>query len=157
MRNYVKTFHCSNIHKVLHRLLQYTAAVHAYISPRPSWFILGAILGLGHMVFISLHFKKQKKIKKNTKEKNESFQKNQKIKATEIKKTKKKKTEQIIIKKQKNKKIKIKNKNKIDHQAKLTKKSYISFLGRHSHIKQVFLKILQNSQADTCARLSNFI
>ena len=64
MRNYVKTFHCSNIHKVLHRLLQYTAAVHAYISPLPSWFILGAILGLGHVVFISLHFKKLMEIKK---------------------------------------------------------------------------------------------
>ena len=64
MRNYVKSFHCSNIHKVLHRLLQYTAAVHAYISPQPSWFILGAILDFGHMVFISLHFKKQKEIKK---------------------------------------------------------------------------------------------
>ena len=71
MRNYVKTFHCSNIHKVLHRLLQYTAAVHAYISPRPSWFILGAILGLGHVVLISLHFKKLKEIKKKKCERKE--------------------------------------------------------------------------------------
>ena len=69
MRNYVKTFHCSNIHKVLHRLLQYTAAVHAYISPQPLWFILGAILDFSHMVFISLHFKKQKEIKKKIRKK----------------------------------------------------------------------------------------
>ena len=35
---------------LLHRLLQYTAAAHAFVSSRPSWFILDVISDLNHMV-----------------------------------------------------------------------------------------------------------
>ena len=48
---------------LLHRLLQHTAAAHAYFSPRPSWFILGSMSALGHVACICFHFKKQNEIK----------------------------------------------------------------------------------------------
>ena len=35
-----------------------------YISPCPSWFILGAVSALGRVVFICFHFKKQNEMKK---------------------------------------------------------------------------------------------
>ena len=42
-----------------------TAAAHAYVSPRPSWFILGAISALGHVVFSGFISKNEKKTKTN--------------------------------------------------------------------------------------------
>ena len=41
-----------------------------YISPCPSWFILGAVSALGRVVFICFHFKKQNEMKKKNNEKN---------------------------------------------------------------------------------------
>ena len=37
---------------------------HAYVSPRRSWFILGTMAALGHVVFIWFQFKEQKEMKK---------------------------------------------------------------------------------------------
>ena len=89
---------------LLYRLLQYTAA-HGSASPHPSRFVLGAISGLNHVVFYLVLFQKTKVNKKLMKEKHESFQKNQKMKAIEIKKLRKK-TQKITIKKNRKKKQK---------------------------------------------------
>ena len=91
---------------LLYRLLQYTAA-HGSASPQPSRFVLGAISGLNHVVFYLVLFQKTKVNKKLMKEKHESFQKNQKMKAIEIKKLRKKTTKNNNKKKQE-KKAKIK-------------------------------------------------
>ena len=53
----------------LHRLIQHTAAAHPYVSHRPSWFILGAMSALGHVVFFWFHFKKRNEMKKQLNEK----------------------------------------------------------------------------------------
>ena len=53
----------------LHCLTKHTVIVHAYVSPRLSWFILGAVSALDHMVFIWFHFKKQNEMKNKNKEK----------------------------------------------------------------------------------------
>ena len=60
-------FHLAQVKYVilLHRLLQYNSAAHAYISSRPSRFILGAMPALGDLVFIWFHFIKRKERKKN--------------------------------------------------------------------------------------------
>ena len=58
-------FHVAEVKYVtfLHRLIQHTAAVHAYVSSRPSCFILGAMSVLGHVDFIWFHFRKRNEMK----------------------------------------------------------------------------------------------
>ena len=48
----------------LYGLIYHAAATHAYVSPRPSWFMLGAVSALGHVVFISFQKSKWKEMKK---------------------------------------------------------------------------------------------
>ena len=69
-------FHLAQVKYVilLHHLLQYNSAAHAYVSPRPSGFILSAMPALGDVVFIWFHFKKQN-------ERNEKNRRKKKIKA----------------------------------------------------------------------------
>ena len=43
--------------------------MHAYVSPRPSWFILDAMSALEGVVFIWFRFKRQNEMKKKSKEK----------------------------------------------------------------------------------------
>ena len=76
---YFMTFPVEQVKYVdfLHRLIWHTAAAYVYVSPRPSWLILGAIPALGHVLFILLHFKKRNEMKWKlwTKENKENFQK----------------------------------------------------------------------------------
>ena len=48
----------------LYGLIYHAAATHAYVSSRPSWFIVGAVSALGHVVFISFQKSKWKEMKK---------------------------------------------------------------------------------------------
>ena len=58
-------FHVAQMKYVifLHRLIQQTGAVHAYVSPQPSWFILGATSTLGQVIFIWFRFKLRNEMK----------------------------------------------------------------------------------------------
>ena len=121
-------FHLAQVKYVilLHHLLQYNSAAHAYVSPRPSRFILSAMPALGDVVFIWFHFKKRKERKKNYERKELKLP--EKLESENNRnKTTKKKTE-IIKKKEKLKKKQKKNKNEINHKMKL-KKIYMSALG----------------------------
>ena len=95
----------------LHRLIKHTASAHVYVSPWSSWFILGAMSPLGHVIFIWFRFKKRtemkKKIskKKKTKTKTKSIRKI-KIQFIEIKKSIKKWNEETKKNKLKTKKTK---------------------------------------------------
>ena len=67
-----------------------------YVSPRPSWFTLGAMSALSHVAFFWFHFKKRnetKKKKKTEKKKKENYKKNQVMKMSKMK-TKSKQNEQ---------------------------------------------------------------
>lgn len=59
-------FHMEQVNYVdfLHPLIDHSAAVHSFVSPRLSWFILSAMSSLSHVVFIRFHFKKQNELKK---------------------------------------------------------------------------------------------
>ena len=52
--------------------------MHAYVSPRPSWFILGTMGALDHVVFIWFQFKEQKEMKKKINE-IKNYKKNQEM------------------------------------------------------------------------------
>ena len=52
--------------------------MHAYVSPRPSWFILGTMAALDHVVFIWFQFKEQKEMKKKINE-IKNYKKNQEM------------------------------------------------------------------------------
>ena len=97
-------FHLAQVKYVilLHHLLQYNSAAHAYVSPRPSRFILSAMPALGDVVFIWFHFRKRKERKKNYERKELKLP--EKLESENNRnKTTKKKTE-IIKKKEKLKK-----------------------------------------------------
>ena len=61
-------FHVAQVKYVnfLDRLIWHTAAVHAHVSPRPSWFILSTMSALGQVVFIWFRFKKRSEMKKKS-------------------------------------------------------------------------------------------
>lgn len=80
-------FHMEQVNYVdfLHPLIDHSAAVHSYVSPQLSWFVLSAMSSLSHVVFIRFHFKKQNELKKKLREK--LIQKNEQKKYKENKKS----------------------------------------------------------------------